>query len=543
MPSAVWRGAKDWVHGVVASEADLDQYISDNFLYLYGWLTGTITDAMTIAATVSIDGSTFKVDAPNSRVGIGLANPAVGFDVGIAAAFRSTVTLEGAVTMTAGGITIQAGGLVVTAGGATISAGGLTVTGTSTFNTGLTVTGGTLITGAITASAILTVSAGGFNVTGNSTITGDLTVTGTISGTISFAANPTFNSITSTTYCTVGTTLAVNGATGNTVVVDTNVLVVDATNNRVGIGTAAPAYGLDVNYLARFQLGMLIVKSTLSIDINSATAVFDGGAAVTAVTQFKGAGVEILSNGFTTSDLLIADRNNLAGSGANLYIEKNGPNATSPVLYFRAGRSTVAAVTTGDDIGLIIAQGRDNNGTFVTSSSIRFDTVGAIGVNRVPGMIRFQTSSDAAPGVLSDVVTFRENGRVGIGTTEPAVALDIVHADASIMLYRNVIAAGNSQISADTKNAAGTKLTFARLTLNENDISTGTEKGQFIVETRNGANGLKQRLIIREDGWFEIKNTDAAPGTNPSSAGYLYVEAGALKYRGSSGTVTTIAVA
>ena len=38
-----------------------------------------------------------------------------------------------------------------------------------------------------------------------------------------------------------------------------------------------------------------------------------------------------------------------------------------------------------------------------------------------------------------------------------------------------------------------------------------------------------------------IKNATVAPNTNPSDGGVLYVEGGALKYRGSSGTVTTIA--
>jgi hypothetical protein len=38
-------------------------------------------------------------------------------------------------------------------------------------------------------------------------------------------------------------------------------------------------------------------------------------------------------------------------------------------------------------------------------------------------------------------------------------------------------------------------------------------------------------------------NNVTAPGTNPTSGGFLYVESGALKYRGSSGTITTIAVA
>jgi hypothetical protein len=34
-----------------------------------------------------------------------------------------------------------------------------------------------------------------------------------------------------------------------------------------------------------------------------------------------------------------------------------------------------------------------------------------------------------------------------------------------------------------------------------------------------------------------------APSTSPAGMGQLYVEAGALKYRGSSGTITTLAVA
>ncbi|EFC86470.1 glycosyl hydrolase family 28-related protein [Parafrankia sp. EUN1f] len=40
-----------------------------------------------------------------------------------------------------------------------------------------------------------------------------------------------------------------------------------------------------------------------------------------------------------------------------------------------------------------------------------------------------------------------------------------------------------------------------------------------------------------------IANGTAAPSTNPANGGFLYVEAGALKWRGSAGTVTTIAPA
>jgi len=48
------------------------------------------------------------------------------------------------------------------------------------------------------------------------------------------------------------------------------------------------------------------------------------------------------------------------------------------------------------------------------------------------------------------------------------------------------------------------------------------------------ANGGGNVVLIRDG---------VAPTSSPSGGGLLYVESGALKYRGSSGTVTTIAAA
>ena len=40
-----------------------------------------------------------------------------------------------------------------------------------------------------------------------------------------------------------------------------------------------------------------------------------------------------------------------------------------------------------------------------------------------------------------------------------------------------------------------------------------------------------------------LANAVTVPTTNPTAGGVLYVQAGALKYRGSAGTVTTLAPA
>ncbi len=57
------------------------------------------------------------------------------------------------------------------------------------------------------------------------------------------------------------------------------------------------------------------------------------------------------------------------------------------------------------------------------------------------------------------------------------------------------------------------------------------------------AGGLTGVTPAATSGVVEIKNATAVPSTNPSGGGFLYTEAGALKYRGSLGTITTIAAA
>lgn len=52
---------------------------------------------------------------------------------------------------------------------------------------------------------------------------------------------------------------------------------------------------------------------------------------------------------------------------------------------------------------------------------------------------------------------------------------------------------------------------------------------------------MADALSITKEFWLNLSNTTAAPVSNPSGGGYLYCEGGALKYRGSSGTVTTVA--
>lgn len=71
----------------------------------------------------------------------------------------------------------------------------------------------------------------------------------------------------------------------------------------------------------------------------------------------------------------------------------------------------------------------------------------------------------------------------------------------------------------------------------------GTAPNQVPLNQFLGDMAFQDSAGINVTGGVFIGNVATAPTINPTLGGILYVEAGALKYRGSSGTVTTIAAA
>ena len=78
-----------------------------------------------------------------------------------------------------------------------------------------------------------------------------------------------------------------------------------------------------------------------------------------------------------------------------------------------------------------------------------------------------------------------------------------------------------------------------------NASNSGFETILVVQRLATGGNiGLRTRSQFGAgQGVIAIANAAIAPSVNPSNGGILYVEDGALKYRGSEGTVTVIAPA
>jgi hypothetical protein len=108
--------------------------------------------------------------------------------------------------------------------------------------------------------------------------------------------------------------------TGGNLAVDTNTLFVDATNNRVGIGTATPSYGLHVqgtgyfNDNVRFpnQKGLLFVQT--------------GGTLLGSISMDSGNAVSIDNNGFI--GLSVGSNYNLLGGNTGIGTNTFGTSAT-----------------------------------------------------------------------------------------------------------------------------------------------------------------------------------------------------------------------
>jgi hypothetical protein len=196
------------------------------------------------------------------------------------------------------------------------------------------------------------------------------------------------------------------------------------------------------------------------------------------------------------------------------------------------------------------------------------------------GTLRNAAAPAGQTGLIVDVGGTTSAG----GTTVVGVAGRALAQDASTIETRGLdYLAGNSGVSLAEANAvrlqifasgSGKTLTTARGLLAKNPtvilatittirhldleaITAGTnrqpinEQGVNNVTGDNHGNALRSNTQFASttrsfgggNGVIGIANAAAVPNANPTGGGVLYAEAGALKWRGSGGTVTTIAPA
>ena len=157
------------------------------------------------------------------------------------------------------------------------------------------------------------------------------------------------------------------------------------------------------------------------------------------------------------------------------------------------------------------------------------------------GAFFYDHSNDSLAVWTAGAERFRihSTGRVGIGTTAPSTSLHVAYSGPS-----------------------STGLLLERTDIANNRLHMIWNGDQAVIETQGAAKDIAfkqngaQRLLINTAGigigaasfGASASNVVAiangvAPASSPAGVGQLYVESGALKYRGSSGTITTLAAA
>ncbi|MFZ9725623.1 MAG: beta strand repeat-containing protein [Ilumatobacteraceae bacterium] len=147
------------------------------------------------------------------------------------------------------------------------------------------------------------------------------------------------------------------------------------------------------------------------------------------------------------------------------------------------------------------------------------------------------TNSLILGGGYGSHVVITSGGNVGVGVT-PTARFHVRNNADTVAVFENN--GGNNcylTLRAGTNLDAYGEISFEREgAYVGNMYYGGSAAGRHIFRS----NGYAARLTIESDGVVRIFNAPA-PSSNPSGSGFLYVENGALKYRGSSGTVTNIA--
>ena len=443
------------------------------------------------------------------------------------------------VAVVKGGITSQTTAAAVAAtSGVTSFAGG---------TTGLTPASAT--SGAVTLAGTLAVASGGTGVT---------TSTGT--GSTVRSASPTFTGTLAAAAITASTTLGVTGVstlTGGAVIQGLTVgLGANAIGGNTAVGVSALASG--------------------SLSGASSTAVGNGSLAANTTGYFNHGfgqdtlkinttGVQNVAVGALSLQSNIAGNNNTAVGVGALKLNTGSSNIA---VGFEAGQS----LTTGANntiIGSVAGTAGLSDTVIIAAGSaerMRIDSTGAVSVP-TKILVGGPTSATGAFGVqiYGDATTFAPAAVIrGFSDTASSGNLILVKTRGTTATSSTAVQQNDSIGALLFSGADGTSnQALANMSVYvDGAVSGGTVPMAFSFATGTNNSTLPPvaRMQISSTGNIGFNNgqpavwgTNAAkvigigngtaPTTSPAGMGQLYVEAGALKYRGSSGTVTTIAAA
>ncbi len=242
----------------------------------------------------------------------------------------------------------------------------------------------------------------------------------------------------------------------------------------------------------------------------------------------KGAGGLFLQTNSSVTQLVVAH----VASAVN-YMQITGSAAASPITLVAAGTDTNINISYQVK-GVAAHQFEGNNGVQFRVSS------------PVASPINYFNASGQTTGVgpLLQATGADSNIDARFRTTGTGVMKFEMGASGNESLRLTQTVSGVNYLSL-TGSATGNAITISTGGSDTNRTILISAGGQGGVQLGNAISGITAVIgtFASSEKSIYILNTTTAPTANPATGGYLYCEAGALKYRGSSGTITTIAAA
>ena len=306
--------------------------------------------------------------------------------------------------------------------------------------------------------------------------------------------------------------------------IDANTLFIDATNNRVGIGSASPASKLVVNG----ESGV--------VSLNVTNASVDGSTAdVVQIEPSNGAYygklLKITSGRSDYSDALLFLNTSTGMNGTNgsyLRVQNSssadifrikgdgtvGIGVTAPATKLHVSSSnTSAGATAATSEILRVANTRVNTGTSSAAISLWTNEISGSdqyvrahiaaeydGTSNVNGRLMFATANSS--GGLSERMRIRGNGNVGIGTTDPQ---DTLHVDGTIRV---------SGTNAQAIYVYGAATIKPYVTINEYGVNN-----YYLGAGSTAAGVFSINSVLNSSGGIHIKATNQYVGIGTSTPG------------------------
>jgi hypothetical protein len=270
----------------------------------------------------------------------------------------------------------------------------------------------------------------------------------------------------------------------------------------------------------------------LATDVTGVLQPANGG---TGSTTSTGTGAVVLAASPTISTLNLDGNLNITGSARRITGDFSNATFASRVMF--------QSSTTNGNTGLgILPNGTATSSVFTCFNNSDPTNSGVFQIAALSTDMRLNSGLSGTGTALPmtfytsgvERVRIDTSGNVGIGNT-PSVKLDVQGAGT----IRGFLTTTDAiKLGANTSAPTTTDAFIYRPADNTIALGTGSTERMRIDSSGNflfgGTSTPGQKVIY-------IANATSVPIANPSGGGVLYVESGALKYRGSSGTVTTIA--